>query len=63
MFWLDNWVDDKPLAEAFHSLFAVATDCKATISSYISSNDEEVSWGLAFGRILTETEENNLSSL
>lgn len=63
LFWLDNWVGDKPMAEAFPGLFAVARDHKATVSSYISSNDEEVSWGPAFSRILTETEENNFSSL
>lgn len=62
LFWLDNWVGDKPLAEAFPSLFVVATDCKVTVSSYINSNNDE-NWGPAFGRILTETEEINFSSL
>ena len=63
LFWFDDWVGDKPLAEAFLGLFAVARYRKVTVSSYISSNDEEVSLGPAFRRILTETEENNFSFL
>ena len=41
--WLDNWIGDKCLADAFLSLFAVATYRKVTVSSYINSNNEEVS--------------------
>ena len=63
LFWLDNWVGDKPLAEVFSDLFAVARDRKVTVSSYIIANDEEVNWGPTFRRNLTETEENNFSSL
>ena len=63
LFWLNNWASDKPLAEAFPTLFATPRDCKATVSSYIITNDEEVNWGPTFRRNLTEIEENNLSSL
>lgn len=61
--WLDTWIGDTPLASHFLELFRYAQDRKAKVISYLERVGDQVLWGPAFRRTLSEVEESQLFAL
>ena len=62
MFWLDNWVGDRPLVVQFPNLVNCALDKEATVSSYLEriGIGSHLIWYPIFRRNLKENEESQM---
>ena len=63
LFWKDNWIGDRPLANQFPDLCSSAMHKEAMVNCYLSFSGEQKVWTPILGRNIREDKEGHLMSL